>query len=442
MDKALLLLQIQKRALEAASVKEVGFHIVNSTKKLIDYRRAIFWTKNGRHIKLQSVSGNNVLDQHGPHSQWLQKKIRDVCQKIGSQESHFLFDPSGLSKGEVKGWLDHSAPHVCLLTFRFGEEDTIIGGVWLEREKAFKEAEIEILKELGFTYSRALVLGRLSGKRQFLPMSEKARPYSRYIWLMLLLIALFPVRLSITAPAEVISTSSKVLSVPFDGLISDIRVSPGEVVEEGQILADMNIEELQLSADTARQDLKAAESKLSRLQREVLANPDKKTELNRLLSEIRTKEIEAEYADLKLETALLKSPNDGIAIFADKNDLQGKPVQAGQAIMQVADADDVELLVRVSVPDMMPLNQDMAATFYPHATPLQSYSAQIKTIGYQASEDPDGLLSYKVRAALPENMDEIRIGWKGVVKIKGDWSVLIYKILRRPLMTIRSTLGV
>lgn len=442
MDKALLLLQIQKQALECVSEKELGFHIVNMTKKLVPYRRAIFWKRSSRGISLCNISGNSVLDGNSPHGEWLKKNIKAALKQSEKADAYIPINTSILSTKDVKVWLEYAAPFASLLLFRYGDEQKIIGGVWLERETGFKDNEIQILKELSFYYTRALVMLKIHGKRDFLPLSDRTRPYRRYIWVLLILLAFFPVRLTISAPTEVIATSSQTLSVPFDGILSKIEVDPGDTVTKGDRLASMDVETLTLEVNTARESLRAAQDKLSRLRREVLSNPEKKVELSRLRSEIKTKEIEADYTEARLEKALLRAPRDGVAIFADKNDLQNKPVKTGQAIMQIADPKEIELLIRVPIKSMLPIDNAAPVTFYPNAMPLENYAAEIETIGYQASDDSDGLLTYKIRAGLREGSDDIRIGWKGISKIQGDWTILIYKIMRRPLITLRSVLGV
>ncbi len=442
MDKALLLLQIQKQALESVTQKELGFHAVNATKKLVPYRRAIFWTKNGKDISLQNISGNSILDQNGPHGEWLKKIIRQNCKNALLEKTFLKIDTSNLSPEEITQWLDNAAPYAALIIMRYGEDSTIIGGLWIERETPFKDGEGQILEELGFYYSRALVMSRLQGRREFLPLSDRVKPYRRYIWILLILLAFFPVRLTINAPTEVIATSAETVSVPFDGILTQIDISPGDRVEKDSAVASMDIESLRLETETSSEALRAAQGKLSRLRREVLSNPEKKIELSRLLSDIKTKEIESTYAKSQLDKAVLRAPRAGVAIFADKNDLQNKPVKTGQAIMQIADPDQIELLVRVPLGAMLPIDNGADITFYPNAMPLNNFTANIKTIGYQASQDSDGLLTYKIRANLKDQKNEIRIGWKGVSKISGNWTVLIYKILRRPIITIRSTLGV
>jgi tetrameric-type glycyl-tRNA synthetase alpha subunit len=90
---------------------------------------------------------------------------------------------------------------------------------------------------------------------------------------------------------------------------------------------------------------------------------------------------------------------------------------------------------------MIPLKEDANISFYANAAPLRSYSGAMMDAGYQASADPDGLMTYKLHAQLDRDND-LRIGWKGTAKIYGNWTILGYSLLRRPLIALRNLTGI
>jgi hypothetical protein len=74
-----------------------------------------------------------------------------------------------------------------------------------------------------------------------------------------------------------------------------------------------------------------------------------------------------------------------------------------------------------------------------NVAPLSYFTTHIQTIGYQASPDADGLLTYKLRGSLPEaDKHSFRIGWQGSATVYTDWSILGYALLRRPLIALRT----
>lgn len=108
--------------------------------------------------------------------------------------------------------------------------------------------------------------------------------------------------------------------------------------------------------------------------------------------------------------------------------------------MMIANPQTLELLVRVPADAMIPLEKNADVSFYANAAPLRAYAGATLNAGYQASADPDGLMTYKLRAQLDSD-DDLRIGWKGTAKIYGEWTILGYSLLRRPLIALRNLTG-
>jgi hypothetical protein len=62
-------------------------------------------------------------------------------------------------------------------------------------------------------------------------------------------------------------------------------------------------------------------------------------------------------------------------------------------------------------------------------------------MAHDAVQRPDGSYAYRVRATLDAPTTH-RVGLKGTAKAQGDWVPAIYWVMRRPIATLRSTLGV
>jgi len=415
-DKLFTLLELQRRAQDA--VDRAGFiHVaLNETHRLVPYKQAVFWNADR---EAEAVSGNAALDPRGPYALEVSRAVRALTDRTAS-----VFE------------LKHEGLHVLVITMRTGREG-VLGGLWLENDKPFSAQEQEILEELAASYGAALALHSLRARR-VLPAGRKRR---RALTILLLAAVMFvPVRLTATAPAEVVARDSAIVTVPFDGLMDDIKVRPGDNVTAGQVLAVMENSALTAQMAIAEQELKVAQSSLSRLQRESLSVPEKKAELTLLQQEINNKQIAYNYARDQRARSEIIAPRAGVAVFADDGALEGKPVAAGHGVMMIADPADAEILIRVPVDAAINYDDKAPVHVYMNMAPLTGFRASIRSIGYQASPDPDGLLTYKVRAA-PEKTDKLRIGAKGTAKIKGDHVFLGYAIARRPLLALRRLTG-
>jgi multidrug efflux pump subunit AcrA (membrane-fusion protein) len=271
----------------------------------------------------------------------------------------------------------------------------------------------------------------------------KAKKNRRVIAIVAAVLFFFPTHLTITAPAEIVAASSKVISIPYDGVLEKITIKPGEAVKQGDVIALMDHTTIEAQVDQAQQALNTAQVSLSKTGIESLRDQDsrKKADLQLLRAEIATKRIELDYAKTLFDKTSIKALSDGVAIFADSNSLEGKPMKTGEKLMLIADPDDAELLIRAPIDSLLPISEKSKTSFYLNVTPLSSYKATIKSIGYQASPDPDGLLTYKIRADIKQQDKNLRIGWKGTAKIKSNWSILGYAALRKPLIALRNLLG-
>ncbi|MFP4313056.1 MAG: efflux RND transporter periplasmic adaptor subunit [Alphaproteobacteria bacterium] len=445
MDKALTLIALQKDALQAQSLEECVFQITNKTHQLVKYDQAIFFENSHGIFKAKTVSGNATIDPKGSHTSIIERIIKSrLSQQISNESASaiIVIDPANdIAGADQDSWKNFAATHNLLIPFKTPLEKDL-GALLLQREKKFDEAEQAILEELASAYSHALALQHLRQKQKMRSIFIFGGWTRRKKWAAVLILLLFflPVRLSVSAPAEIVAEKSKIVSAPFEGMIDNVLVKPGDSVQEGQILLRMDEDALKSRAQSAAQALELARVSLSRVRREALANPEKKAELNKLQAEIKAREIEYKYANTLLEKSAITSPQKGVAVFPSTNALRGKPVVSGERLVQIADPQSKELLIRVPAEAMMDFDQNAQVKFYSGISPLSSYEGHVLSIGYQASADPDGLLTYKVRAAIPDH-ENLRIGWKGTAKIYDEWSILGYAILRRPLIALRNITG-
>lgn len=420
MDKLFTLLELQHKAQKAQSYAALTHVIVNETIKLISYTQAVFFTPDLLSIKLERASGNAVIDTQGSYA-------ADIKKSISSE----MKNESACFVATARGGI----------IFFHNDHEGFLGGLWLENTQAYNEAERRILEELSMIFAQSLALWQHREKNRFFLNFKKSKKWRKYVVGTAVLAALFPVRLSISAPAEIVAREAKIITAPFDGMIEKILVEPGDQVKAEDLLVKMESQPLQAQMDVAEQEILIAQSALSRMERESLTVPDKKMNLVQLQQEIESKKISHDYARHMKERSEIRSTEAGIAVFSASQPLEGKPVHIGEKIMTITDPAKYELLVRVPVGSLIRFDKESEFSFFINLSPLKSYTAKIHSVGYQSSVDPDGLITYKILADITDKTREMRIGWKGTAHIKGEWTVLSYAIMRRPLMNLRNLIG-
>ena len=134
---------------------------------------------------------------------------------------------------------------------------------------------------------------------------------------------------------------------PYEGILKTSLVKPGDLVEQGQVLARMDDRELRWELQSAMADLERATKK-----RDVaMAEQD--------TSEKQMAALEMESLNLKIE--LLKhrerflevtSPIAGVVLAGDLDDAEGAPVKVGQGLFEVAPLEMVKLELAVLEEDL------------------------------------------------------------------------------------------
>lgn len=432
--------------------EQAHFFFVNDLYNIVPYKQCVVWTYDNGKIVLKNASGQVDVSQRSPYAQFITKHLKTLIDKEGLNDSDALervfeeesyskavplsiSDYQGYDQNEIKEWV---SPHSLCLFLR--DEKSLLGGIWLERNAPFGGVETAMLDDIGDAYAYKLQSFRRS-KPLFKKKSGGLGRYQKVVLGILLLACLFPVRHSATVEVEVVSEDIRAVSVPYNGQIDEVFISPNQIVKSGDTLFSLERTNLRNEYDLAVQELETARRKLEKTERESFADAAKKSDLKILREQIKLKQVEVDYASQKLGLSEVKASRDGIALFSDKNDLLGKPIEAGQQVMTLADPNKIELLLRIPSEGMIRVNRDVPVKFFLNIAPLTSHKAQLKTISYKPEKGVSGIMGYSARADI-NNIENIeRIGLTGTGKVYGHRTVLIASLLRRPFIAVRNLLG-
>jgi hypothetical protein len=252
---------------------------------------------------------------------------------------------------------------------------------------------------------------------------------------------LFPVRTTVLAPGELVPARPAVIRSALEGVIGSFAVAPNQVVKKGDLLFAFDEALIRTRLEVARQAMATAEAEYRQTTQQALSDMRSKSQLALLTGKIEEKRAEVEYLEQQLGRAQVLSPQAGIALVDDPTEWIGRPVSVGERIMRVAAANDKEVEAWVAVGDAIPLDGDASVALFLNSSPLSPVHAKLRYMSHEAQQRPDGSFAYRVRAEL-EGSTEHRVGLKGTAKLYGPRVPFVYWLLRRPLATIRSTLGI
>lgn len=438
-DRLSTLLGIQQRAIEAEDRNTLSFLIANDTWHLIPYRQAVVFTEeSAQRAKLRAITGLVSTLTDTPYNLWL-KQLEATLKPTHKLTAHTFSSadlPEQLREQWQEWWPDF-ALRLPLVT----PGGQYQGCVYYVREQQWHDAEVQFLDRVHRHY--AYCMASLSPHRKLM---RRLLPTGRLRWVAgvtlaaVVALALIPVRLSVLAPAEVISLQSELVSSPMDGVVKAFHVEPNSEVTAGQLLFSLDDTTLRNRRDVAAQALVVARTEALAMDQRAFDSQKSRADLAALRGRVQEKESELAYLTELLSRVEVRAAQDGVFIFGSKDEWLGKPVATGERIGMLAEPGNLGVQVWVPVADAISLEPGAEMRVYLQTAPLDSLGAELSETSYQASLSPDNIASYRIRGTLTEPAT-VHIGLRGVAKVYGERKPALYWILRRPLGTLRQWTG-
>lgn len=443
----LMLLDLGRRARLSGSEDELVFQLVNGTHSLVPYRQAVLWTTEQRP---RGLSGVTQPDINAPYMQWLK---RLMVEYLSTLTEPTVIDLSLLSEDLRQAW-DEWMPAFGLYVPSVGQK---LGGFLCARDIKWSEQEMTLVREWceiwghawrGLTEKgkprRVIQWRALRSWRTWLGIGSVLPWYKRRLaWVIggVLVFFLFPVRLTVLAPGELVSTNPTIVRSPIEGVIANIFVKPNARVEVDELLFDFDEGMLSSRATVAAQALETALAVYRQTTQLALGDAKYKSELAAQAGAIEERRAEAAFLADQLKRSKVLASESGIVLFDDASAWLGRPVSVGESVMRIVRIDDVEVEAWLPISDAVKLEAGSRVQLYLQSEPLSPVQAQLRYVAHQAVERPDGTYAYRVRAALSRPTKN-RVGLKGTAKLESDRTTMFYWLFRRPLTVVRTTLGV
>lgn len=436
-----LLLSLHQRCLRAADGAELAFVIANETWHLMPYRQgSVFLLDQLGNLTLQTVSGLAHLHEETPFSLWLGRVCRITSTEFSGAEPRRLtasMIDTDLAIQWAEWWPEHAI--VVPLTGKHGRR---IGMAFFVRDELWIDDDLATLSLVAETWSyctQALLRPAPAWRGQVKRYWN--HPRRKQVLIGLTAAIFFPVRLSTIASAEIIPLQARTLAAPMEGVVKSFHVEPNSMVRAGDLLFSLDDTTLRNRREVAKESLAVSRSDALAAQQKAFDSLQSKSEVATFVGRVREKEAELAFIEESLTRIEVKAPLDGVFVCGDTNDWIGKPVVTGERIAQLAQPDDLGVLMWLPVGDAINLEAGASMRVYLQAAPLSSIAAELVQTSYQATLSPEGIAAYRIRGKLVPGSDA-RIGLRGVAKVYGAWRPMIYWVLRRPLGALRQWIGI
>jgi hypothetical protein len=440
----LAMLQLQREVRQAKTVEELGLIMVNRSQKLLPATTTLFWQKNHGSGEIKQASAVAMVDRNAPFIIWANAFIGRLSSQT-TKNQVYIVNKQNLPPEDLKQWAEWLPSHGLMLPLS-SSDNTKYGWLFMVREEEWQLSDKVLAQELGQMYCYSwLALNTQS----FFPSANSNKWGNKWskptilasIILIIGSLFLVDVQQSVLAPATVVPHKPNVVTSPLDGVIKIIAVEANSSVKKGQILFRLEPSEIQNRRDVSKLVLQVTKERYLKAQKVAFSDPEARANLPLLKSEIKQHTTEAAYAQKLLDRTVVLAQNDGIAIFSNPSQWQGRPVAVGEQVMVIANANKVEVEILLAVDDAIIMQPGSEVLLFLNSDPLTPLLAKLHYASYQATVDQRGVLAYKLTARLLETSTPPRIGLQGTAKLLGPQTSIFYYLFRRPLNAMRQAIG-
>lgn len=431
-----IILALIRRARSAESIAALRFIAVNDSHLLAPYHQSALWL----HGKIEALSGLTEVEANAPYVQWL----TEVCRHLGGGKAR-LVSATDLPAHLTGDWARWLPAHALWVPFGPEASPEAGDGLFLARDLPWRDIEQRLFSEWMNTWlvaHRALHRpGFFAGTAKFLRRAPRAIARKPVLWSVLILAALlFPVRISVLVPGELVPANPVAIRAPLEGVIKDILVRTNETVKTGQLLFTYDDAMLTSRLEVASEALRTAEAEERQFSQQALFDARARGALSGARGAVEEKRLEVDFLKSQLARLQVAAPRDGVAFVGDPTEWIGRPVVSGQRILRIAAPDDRAIEAWLPLGDAIRLSADSPVKLYLSSSPLAPVAGKLDYVSYEALRRPDGTYAYRVRARLDGETDH-RAGLKGTVRLSGDRVPFVYWMFRRPLAATREFLG-
>ena len=414
-------------------------------------RVSLAWVKK-THVQILTMTHTEKISK----KMALVQDLEAAMEECYDQDNEVIYPPTNNARYLYRAAEHFSRQHDCsavlLLPIRSNEE--VVGVLSLERppDALFSLDDIESTRLCADLLAPRLIdleknsnLFKIFYRRFF----KEALSWvfgSRHIGAKLAVIIIF-VLIYLGAVAEgtykVEGTSKVVLSeekeiiVPYAGILSKVYVKPGDKVEKGQLLGELDTLELRLKKNSL-----TSEMMISRKEQHIAMNEKKSAEAQMALAKMRQAKAEIELIDARLAHSKLNAPFSGYLIAEkDMSKLLRPPVEKGQTLFTVADQNSFEIEIFIPEDQISDIDASQTGFFATAGHPDLKIPFTIKQIS-NVAEVNNNRNVFKVRALIKERPKWLKPGMEGLAKVHVNDRLYIWIGTRKALNWLKMQLWI
>ncbi|APZ92392.1 efflux RND transporter periplasmic adaptor subunit [Fuerstiella marisgermanici] len=248
-------------------------------------------------------------------------------------------------------------------------------------------------------------------------------------------VLLIPVDYRVRCESEIQPVSRRFVAAPFAAPLKQCLVEPGDVVEEGQLLAELDGREL-------RWELAGITADFGKATKEHNAWLSEQDFGKAAISRHEIERLQNRSAVLNDRTRQLevRSPIGGIIVAGDHQDSEGVPLETGQSLFEVAPLDRMRIEVAIPEDDVRHVVAGMKISLVLDSMPSEAVPATIDSI-HPRAELREHENVFIAEALLDNNDLQLRPGMRGTAKVSTGRRPLGWNLFHKPVAHLIGWLG-
>lgn len=441
------LLNISREINATLEVDRLVLSVVNLASQTLAYDRAVIALDEGGQPVVHAISGKETVDLKDEDTSDLGRLITWLLERTGTTYVEDVTDESedaGAFRSVFSDYASRTGVRsFCLIPLK--DEEGRLGAFYMEAsapaflgESGLEAAELlanqaSVALRNAELYSQVPLIGLLqplaAWRNRFAGLTGRSI-LTRYgvPALILLGIAFFPWRQRTAASeAELLPGGRMPLRATVGGLVTEVMVDEGDVLEAGQVLAVLRDDDLSIS-------LREAEAERATAVRTAASARARGDESSARLAEITADELTGRVGLLsdQLERTQLRAPVGGVVLTMRPWERVGEWLERGETFVMLGRVDDLELEARVPQRHVDRVRVGQTVRLKVEARPELTFAGRVTEIAPQAEpgEDPRDDPTFVVRARIDNSGGELRPGMLARAKVVGDRRPLAWIIIR------------
>lgn len=428
LERARHALKALQAAQEQATVVASAMATLNEIVTSLGINRAGLGLLEKDKLKLTALSRTAWFDGRSQ----LVQDIENAMEEAIDQET-VICHPPLISNGRgfvsaAQRDLAERSGAAAILSFPLTQNGRIIGAITLERDTGvvFDLNDIHLAELMGellgpwFAGAQRLehwfagkmpdMLGRwrqrlLGGRWPSVPLTAAG------IMVVLLYLGFADGQFRVTARTVIEGQMQRAAVAPFDGYVANAAARAGDIVEAGQLLAELDDREIRLELSR----WVAEREQASRRYREALARRD--AAASRIFAaQQQQAEAQVAIAEHQLSRTRILAPIDSVVVAGDLSQLLGAPVERGKVLFELAPLSAYRVILQVDDRDIGYINVDQQGELVLSGVTGSAFPFTVKSVT-SVSTPESGRNYFRVEATIEDPAGRLRPGMEGIGKI-------------------------